>query len=150
MVEDLRTGIHHDLQEPLRRFRQLPGEQVDRNHPLAEQRQVSGIDLSAHELVLLRRGSGIRDTFDRAIEHRGLAMSIVHDVRQCVTMDLKKPGDWIYLLGETRDELGGSHWYALKDELGANVPKATLRVTFWGALAMGLTAGVGALFGIAA
>lgn len=30
---------------------------------------------------------------------------------------------------------------------GANVIKATLRVTFWGALAMALTAGIGALFG---
>lgn len=30
---------------------------------------------------------------------------------------------------------------------GANVMKATMRVTFWGALAMALTAGIGALFG---
>lgn len=30
---------------------------------------------------------------------------------------------------------------------GANVGKATLRVTFWGALAMALTAGIGAIFG---
>ncbi len=30
---------------------------------------------------------------------------------------------------------------------GANVMRATLRVTFWGALAMALTAGIGALFG---
>ena len=30
---------------------------------------------------------------------------------------------------------------------GANVPRATLRVTFWGAMAMALTAGVGMLFG---
>jgi len=30
---------------------------------------------------------------------------------------------------------------------GANVTKATLRVIFWGALAMALTAGIGALFG---
>lgn len=32
---------------------------------------------------------------------------------------------------------------------GANVVRATLRVTFWGAVAMGLTAGVGALVGTA-
>ncbi len=32
---------------------------------------------------------------------------------------------------------------------GANIAKATLRVTFWGALAMALTAGVGAVFGTA-
>ena len=30
---------------------------------------------------------------------------------------------------------------------GANVIRATLRVTFWGALAMALTAGIGAIFG---
>lgn len=30
---------------------------------------------------------------------------------------------------------------------GANVGKAALRVTFWGALAMALTAGIGAIFG---
>lgn len=33
---------------------------------------------------------------------------------------------------------------------GAPIAKATARVTFWGALAMALTAGVGALFGVAA
>jgi VIT1/CCC1 family predicted Fe2+/Mn2+ transporter len=33
---------------------------------------------------------------------------------------------------------------------GAGVVKATVRVTFWGAFAMALTAGVGALFGVAA
>jgi VIT1/CCC1 family predicted Fe2+/Mn2+ transporter len=32
---------------------------------------------------------------------------------------------------------------------GAPVPKGTLRVTFWGALAMGITAAAGALFGAA-
>ncbi len=30
---------------------------------------------------------------------------------------------------------------------GANVVRATARVTFWGALAMALTAGIGAVFG---
>jgi vacuolar iron transporter family protein len=30
---------------------------------------------------------------------------------------------------------------------GANVPRATLRVTFWGAMAMGLTAGIGSIVG---
>jgi VIT1/CCC1 family predicted Fe2+/Mn2+ transporter len=33
---------------------------------------------------------------------------------------------------------------------GASVMTAAARVTFWGALAMALTAGVGALFGVAA
>ena len=33
---------------------------------------------------------------------------------------------------------------------GASVLRGAWRVTFWGALAMGITAGVGALFGVAA
>ena len=33
---------------------------------------------------------------------------------------------------------------------GSAMGTAALRVTFWGALAMALTAGVGALFGVAA
>ena len=33
---------------------------------------------------------------------------------------------------------------------GANILKATMRVTFWGALAMGVTAGIGAVFGTTA
>jgi VIT1/CCC1 family predicted Fe2+/Mn2+ transporter len=32
---------------------------------------------------------------------------------------------------------------------GANIPKAAMRVTFWGSLAMALTAGIGALVGTA-
>jgi VIT1/CCC1 family predicted Fe2+/Mn2+ transporter len=31
---------------------------------------------------------------------------------------------------------------------GANVPRATVRVTFWGAMAMAVTAGIGYLFGV--
>jgi phosphoribosylformylglycinamidine synthase subunit PurSL len=45
------------------------------------------------------------------------------DVRQAVTMDAKNPGDLVYLLGTTRDELGGSEYYALHGEVGSNVPQ---------------------------
>jgi phosphoribosylformylglycinamidine synthase len=37
------------------------------------------------------------------------ALGIVPDVNQTVTMDLKQPGNLLYLIGETRDEMGGSH-----------------------------------------
>jgi DNA-binding transcriptional LysR family regulator len=56
------------------------------DHPLARLRQVSGSELAAHELVLLRRGSGIRDTFDRATEHLGLALNVVHETTQIHTL----------------------------------------------------------------
>lgn len=36
------------------------------------------------------------------------ALAIAPDVRQTVTMDLKHSGDWLYIVGLTRGELGGS------------------------------------------
>jgi phosphoribosylformylglycinamidine synthase len=47
----------------------------------------------------------------------------IKDVRKTVTSDFKAPGDLIYQLGKTYDELGGSEFYKLFNELGANVPK---------------------------
>jgi phosphoribosylformylglycinamidine synthase subunit PurSL len=38
------------------------------------------------------------------------ALALVPDVRRAVTMDLKEPGNYVYLVGETRDELGGAHY----------------------------------------
>ncbi len=47
----------------------------------------------------------------------------IKDVRKTVTMDVKTAGDWIYLLGETKNELGGSEYYDHLGFLGKNVPK---------------------------
>jgi len=41
------------------------------------------------------------------------AMSIVDDVNKCVTMDAKKPGNLLFIVGETKNELGGSHYSSL-------------------------------------
>jgi phosphoribosylformylglycinamidine synthase II len=38
-------------------------------------------------------------------------IGIIDDVFDIVTMDLKSEGSTIYLLGETRDEMGGSHFH---------------------------------------
>ena len=47
----------------------------------------------------------------------------IEDVRKAVSMDVKRPGDLVYLLGITRDELGGSEYYESIGELGRNVPQ---------------------------
>ena len=54
------------------------------------------------------------------------AMAIVDDVGRCVTMDLKEVGNPVYLVGETKDECGGSHWYAEHGAVGKNVPRVDL------------------------
>jgi phosphoribosylformylglycinamidine synthase II len=51
------------------------------------------------------------------------AMGHVPDVRKCVTMDLKEVGNILFLVGETRDELGGSHWAMVRGLEGGNVPR---------------------------
>ena len=43
--------------------------------------------------------------------------------RDAVTMDLKEEGSSLYILGQTRDELGGSYFYELHGEIGKNVPR---------------------------
>lgn len=47
----------------------------------------------------------------------------IEDVRKSVTMDAKRPGDAVYLLGTTRNELGGSEYLAAKGFVGNSVPK---------------------------
>ena len=44
------------------------------------------------------------------------------DVRKAITMDVKKAGDIVYILGETAAELGGSEYFAAKGFIGNKVP----------------------------
>ncbi len=48
--------------------------------------------------------------------------AVLEDVNKTVTMDVKNPGDSVYVLGETKDEMGGSEYLALRGQLGVNVP----------------------------
>ena len=50
------------------------------------------------------------------------AIGLIDDVRRCGSMDLKTPRHALVLAGLTRDELGASHLYLLRGEIGANVP----------------------------
>ena len=54
------------------------------------------------------------------------AMSIVDDINKCVTMDVKKASNLLFIVGETKNELGGSHYYKINGHIGANVPKLDL------------------------
>jgi len=50
-------------------------------------------------------------------------IGFIRDVRQAVTMDAKHPGDLVYIVGETKEELGGSEWFASKKWIGNTVPR---------------------------
>ena len=55
------------------------------------------------------------------------AISIVDDINKCVTMDAKKASNLLFIVGETKNELGGSHYYKINGHIGANVPKLNLK-----------------------
>lgn len=54
------------------------------------------------------------------------AIGQVEDVRHCVTMDLKQAGNLLYLVGATRDEMGGSHYGLVNQLTGGRVPRVDL------------------------
>jgi phosphoribosylformylglycinamidine synthase len=73
-------------------------------------------------------------------------VSVVADVRRCVTMDAKRSGDLVYILGETFPEMGASEYFALRGFIGNQVPKVNaprakaLYEALGGAMAKGFVA----------
>lgn len=47
----------------------------------------------------------------------------IDDISRAVTMDAKNAGDAVYLLGITKEELGGSEYFAMNGYIGNSVPK---------------------------
>jgi phosphoribosylformylglycinamidine synthase subunit PurSL len=51
------------------------------------------------------------------------ALGQIDDVSRCVTMDLKRAGNVLYQIGETKNELGGSHFALVNGLTGGHVPQ---------------------------
>jgi phosphoribosylformylglycinamidine synthase len=56
------------------------------------------------------------------------AIGVMQDVRKAVSMDAKEAGNSVYVVGLTRKELGGSHYYALHGYVGNQAPQVDPRV----------------------
>ncbi len=56
------------------------------------------------------------------------AIGQVDDVRKCVTMDLKSPGNRLYIIGITGDEMGGSHAGLVRNLQGGSVPQVNVEL----------------------
>ena len=99
---------------------------------------ISGKDSLNNEYVDAR---GVKRTIPPTLLISSLG--IVPDVRQAVTMDLKRAGNLLYVIGQTRAELGGSVFYRLNGAPGNSVPQPvpnaieTMR-TLHGAIQQGL------------
>ena len=90
---------------------------------------------ACHDLALAYKTPFIsgKDSLNNEYSHDGQSLAIpstllisaigqVPDVRTCVTMDFKAPGNLIVLLGTTRNELGGSLWAEIQGREGGTVP----------------------------
>ena len=75
-----------------------------------------------------------KDSLYNEFEHKGKVISIPHtllisaisvmeDVNRAISMDFKKAGDLIYLVGTTWNELGGSEYFKIHSFIGNSVPK---------------------------
>jgi len=59
-------------------------------------------------------------------------------------MDAKRLRDLVYIIGETKDELGGSEWFASQKVIGNNVPQvfATKAIKIYRALHKAMQSGI--------
>ena len=78
---------------------------------------ISGKDSMKNDYLIAGRRISIPPTLLISVAGR------VDDVRRAQTMDFKRAGDVIYVLGMTRPELGGSEYFAARGLVGNRVPR---------------------------
>lgn len=65
------------------------------------------------------------------------------DISQAITLDAKRDGDRVYVIGLTGPELGGSEYYAMHDAIGNQVPQVDPRTALRTYTAMAKTTDAG-------
>ena len=78
---------------------------------------ISGKDSLYNEYSLNGRAKAIPGTLLIS------AIAVMEDTSKTVSMDVKKRGDLMYIIGDTYPELGGSHYFDTLGFLGNSVPK---------------------------
>jgi len=68
----------------------------------------------------------------------------IKDVRKAITMDVKQEDDLVYVLGLTKNELGGSEYYAINNKIGNVAPSVDLEssLKLYNALSKAIDAGL--------
>jgi phosphoribosylformylglycinamidine synthase len=55
------------------------------------------------------------------------AIAVMDDIKNAVSMYAKRPDDLVYIVGETLEEMGGSHYYDLFNAIGNSVPRVDVK-----------------------
>ncbi len=70
---------------------------------------------------------------DKAIQIPGTllisAIGVMEDVARALSMDAKRAGDFLYLVGSTQPELGGSAYHDLQGVTGGSVPRVDFKTS---------------------
>ena len=82
---------------------------------------ISGKDSLYNEYTLKGRSIAIPGTILIS------AIGVIDDVRACLTMDFKKAGNSIYIIGTTLDEVGGSIYLENLGQLGTSLPQVDFK-----------------------
>jgi len=98
---------------------------------------ISGKDSLYNQYTLGKRTISIPDTLLIS------AVGIIDDITRCVSMDFKRTGNLIYLIGMTKAEMGGSVYYDCSHALGVTVPKVDAKqgIKVFGALSQAIRKG---------
>ncbi|MBU1975740.1 MAG: hypothetical protein KKG59_05030, partial [Nanoarchaeota archaeon] len=86
--------------------------------------RISGKDSTSLEREVLNTETNEIETVKAKPELMMSSLCVIPDESTITSTDFKLARDLIYLVGDTRDELGGSEYYLMKGETGANVPKS--------------------------
>ena len=78
---------------------------------------ISGKDSMKNDVVVQGKKISIPPTLLVSV------IGVIPDARKAVSMDFKRPGDLIYILGTTSQELGGSEYYEFYGCKGGEVPR---------------------------
>jgi phosphoribosylformylglycinamidine synthase len=81
---------------------------------------ISGKDSMKNDAVIAGKRISIPPTLLAS------AIAIVPDVRNALTLEATGAGELLYVVGDTRDELGCTEWAAARGERGGEVPRAHL------------------------
>ena len=87
---------------------------------------ISGKDSTSMERSYISTETGEEVHVKAKTELLMSALAVIPDDSTLTTPDFKCPGDIIYVVGKTKDELGASEFYLMHEETGRNVPRSDL------------------------
>lgn len=84
---------------------------------------LSGKDSMYCDSNMLNTETGMMERISNPPTMQFTVQSIADDVMDCITPDAKEAGNLIYVIGKTKNELGGSEFYRINGYTGLNVPR---------------------------